>query len=203
MERRVYNIVCVISSLCIVFSLAYYWSYIRTWEHFEKEQMEIEAEQQQAFPAGNQDEAVIKPGAACIYQIYNTQTGLVEEEEGYVTSELVALKRADILLYLEDYMEHMPQEEAEKGLESYSLTYFSADKVIFQKSYNPDKASYKYYIVVENHIVVVYYTDWKTVYEYTGIDARQLSMEDQKKLSNGIKVKNDAELYSILEGYSS
>lgn len=202
MERNIYKLVCAISTLCIVFSLSYYFSYIKAWEHYEKSQTEDMAEEQ-VFPAGNQDEAIVKPGASCIYQIYNTETGTMIEEEGYVTSEMVALKRSDILLYLEDYMEHVPEEEAEKGLESYSLTYFSADKVVFQKSYNPNKASYMYYIVVENNIVVVYYTDWKTVYEYTGIDARGLSMEEQKKLNNGIKVKDDAELYSILEDYSS
>lgn len=202
MEQSIYRLICAISSLCIVFSLSYYFSYIRAWEYHEKSLMEREAEEE-VFPAGNQEEAIVKPGATCIYQIYNTETGTMTEEEGYVTSEMVALKRADILLYLEDYMEHLPEEEEEKGLEAYSLTYFSTDKIIFQKTYNPKKASYMYYIVVENNIVVVYYTDWKTVFEYTGIDARGLSMEEQKKLSNGIKVKDNAELYSILEDYSS
>lgn len=202
MERSVYRIVCAISALCILFSLSYYFSYIKAWENYEQRQIESQKEEQ-VYPAGNQEEAIVKPGATCIYQIYNTETGTMTEEEGYVTSEMVALKRADILLYLQDYMDHLPKEEEEKGLEAYTLTYFSTDKVVFQKSYNPNKASYMYYIVVENNIVVVYYTDWKTVYEYTGIDARGLSLEEQKKLSNGIKVRDNAELYSILEDYSS
>ena len=58
-------------------------------------------------------------------------------------------------------------------------------------------------MVVENNEVVVYYSDWKNVYENTGIDATALPVEEQKKLSSGIKIKDDAELYSMLEDYSS
>lgn len=202
MERSVYRLICVMSALCILFSLSYYFSYMKALERYEENRVESEKEEQ-VYPASNQEEAIVKPGAVCIYEIYNTETGTTTEEEGYVTSEMVALKRSDILLYLQEYMDNLPKEEAEKGLEAYTLSYFSTDKVVFQKTYNPNKASYMYYIVVENNIVVVYYTDWKTVYEYTGIDARGLSLEEQKKLSNGIKVKDNAELYSILEDYSS
>lgn len=197
-----YKVVCAISFLSIIFSLSYYYSYKNAWEIYEKKQLEQEMNRK-SYPVGKQEEAIIKPGAKCIYQIIDSKTGAMTEEEGFVTSDIVAFKRSDVLLYLEDYMEHLPEEEAQKGLESYTLSYFSADKVIFQKIYNPQKASYMYYIVVENNIVVVYYTDWKTVYEYTGIDASKLDIEEQKKLSNGIKVKDDEELYSILENYSS
>jgi hypothetical protein len=51
--------------------------------------------------------------------------------------------------------------------------------------------------------VVVYYGDKKTVYEYTGIETKNLSREEKTMLKKGIEVKDEEELYQILENYSS
>ena len=52
-------------------------------------------------------------------------------------------------------------------------------------------------------MVTVYYSDMKSVYEYTHIPAVDLAEEDRLSLIEGIYVKDREELYSILEGFSS
>lgn len=63
--------------------------------------------------------------------------------------------------------------------------------------------AFRYYLIVVDGEVVVYYGDKKTVYEYTGIETKNLSKDDRKILKQGLEVKDDEELYSILENYSS
>lgn len=43
----------------------------------------------------------------------------------------------------------------------------------------------------------------KTVYEHTGIKISSLSAKERKQLKKGIEVKDEEELYGILENYSS
>ena len=56
---------------------------------------------------------------------------------------------------------------------------------------------------MQNGIVIVYYSDKKTVFDYTGIEAATLSDKNQSELSLGKYVKDDDELYALLEGYTS
>ena len=54
-----------------------------------------------------------------------------------------------------------------------------------------------------NNSIVVYYSDKQTVFEYTGISADELAEEDRAGLLYGVWVKDEDELYSILENYTS
>ena len=72
-----------------------------------------------------------------------------------------------------------------------------------KKIYDSSKIAYKYYLIAVEGEVVVYYGDRKNVYEYTGIETEKLTKEEQQRLKNGIEVKDEKELYNILENYSS
>ena len=52
-------------------------------------------------------------------------------------------------------------------------------------------------------MVIVYYSDLKTVYEYTDISLDGLIDEVRQSIEQGFYVKDMQELYSILEGYTS
>lgn len=204
MENIVYRFVSVISCLCIIFSYAYYKSYSDSYEKNQiSQKVKEEAVRETALPVENKENIIVKPGASCVYEIYYADTGETLREEGYVSSQFVALKRKDILFYLEDYMKDIPEEEKEKGLVSYKLISFSSDAIRFQKVYSSKNINCAYCLVLENNMVVVYNGNMSEICEYTGINAKELSIEEQKKLSEGIKVKDEAELYSILEDYSS
>lgn len=51
--------------------------------------------------------------------------------------------------------------------------------------------------------MIAYYGDMKTVYEHTGIAVSSLSRKEKQQLKKGIEVKDEEELYGILENYSS
>ena len=71
-----------------------------------------------------------------------------------------------------------------------------------QKIYE-SKAKYQFLLVVENNEVVIYDEKWENQYEKTGITTERLSEKEKNKLMKGIYVKDEKELYSILEDYSS
>ena len=80
---------------------------------------------------------------------------------------------------------------------------FSSERLVVKKIYDSSKIKYKYYLIAIDGEVVVYYGDKKTVYEYTGIETDKLSKREVNKLKKGIEVKDENELFSILENYSS
>lgn len=159
--------------------------------------------QNDAVVTENQMADKVMPNAEYILETYNITTGEGFSETLSIPPEFVGLNRNEILSYLNGYMMELPLEEYEKGLLSCELISFSEKKIVLKKTYNSDAILYKYYIMVEDNVVVVYYCDKKTVYEYTGISASDLDMQERIRLSKGIEVETEEELYSILENYSS
>ena len=58
-------------------------------------------------------------------------------------------------------------------------------------------------MAIQNGFITVFYIDKKTVFEYTNIEMKDLPQEEIDKLYVGVYVKDEQELYTILEGYSS
>lgn len=116
---------------------------------------------------------------------------------------MVGLDRRELSAYVEGYMESMPVNEYLSGLVSYEIVSFSADKVVLRKTYNETKVENQFYLCKRGDFVVVYYSDLKTVYEYTEIRVDSLSEEAQQTINQGFYIKDSQELYSILEGYTS
>lgn len=58
-------------------------------------------------------------------------------------------------------------------------------------------------MVVEDGKIVVYYSDLKTVYEYTDIEALYLPENTRNDLMKGIYIKDEDELFTLLESFSS
>ena len=135
-----------------------------------------------------------------VYDINSNQTTI---ETVATPAKFIGKNRAQIIQMLSDEMKCMPLEEHQKGLVSYVLVSFSPEEIVLRKTYNADVVQYKYYVALQNGIVIVYYSDKKTVFDYTGIEAATLSDKNQSELSLGKYVKDDDELYALLEGYTS
>lgn len=120
-----------------------------------------------------------------------------------VPNEWMGMTRSELEKWMHDYVDEPPLYEVNNGLLSFELVSFSSDLIKAKKTYLKDMVMYKYYIGIRNNMVVVYYSDKKTVYEYTGINCKTLPMEERKKLNYGIYVRDEGELYGILEDYSS
>lgn len=139
------------------------------------------------------------------YQLTTVDIGEKTESSGTenIPNEWLGMNRDELIKWMHGYVENPPIYEINNGLLSFELVSFSPDLVKAKKTYLKDMVMYKYFIGVRNNMVVVYYSDKKTVYEYTGIDCKDLPMEEQKKLNYGIYVRDEAQLYGILEDYSS
>lgn len=145
----------------------------------------------------------ILPSTKYTLQDYDIKDGVMNEELLPTPSYLIGLKREEVIEYLHNYMQDLPYSEYEKGLTSYELISFSKDKVVLRKTYNIDKVDTRYYLILQNDFIVVYYGDQKTVYEYTGLSVDKLSQHERVQLENGIFVNNLTELYALLENYTS
>ena len=99
-------------------------------------------------------------------------------------------------------MKHIPKEEQEKGLISYTLTSYQGNTLYFRKTY--DQPVYNgYYAKSFNGYVVILNGDEKTVYEYTQIPIHLLPEDIRSCVMSGYYLENETDLYNFLENYSS
>ncbi|MFW5630676.1 MAG: hypothetical protein ACOCM4_00085 [Acetivibrio ethanolgignens] len=180
---------------------AYYYSYQKAAKHARENTNIIEAEQIKEADTRKQD--IVWPDTECVLEIYDKGTGQQVKGKLLDREDILGKNREELIEYLSAYMEELPLEEFQKGLLSYELLSFSADRIVLRKTYDSGQVGYEYYIAVFDNEVVVYYSDKKTVYEYTGISVTNLPEIELRKLNYGIYVKNQEELYGILENYSS
>lgn len=229
MKRRLTGYALCFAGLCAMFTACYYYSYQKALAQLQAQSQEDNyALIQQLAQAGTdtsqtgmgledlnvegEDSAlsvnlagteVVRAGAKLTIENYRLPENELLVEEKYVTSEFAGLTREEIIRQLSDYMQNIPVSEYEKGLFAYELVKFSKDELVLRKSYNQDLVDFKYFIAVRDGYVIVYYSDLKTVYEYTQIVAIDLPESERNRLMQGIQIKTNEELYELLESYSS
>ena len=124
-------------------------------------------------------------------------------EQLALPSFMIGIDEKDLTAYIDDYMKNMPIDEFLDGLISYEIVSFEKDNVVLKKVYDEKKIENQFYLSSLSGFVVVYYSDLRTVYEYTEISCATLSPEIQLMIEQGFYIKDEKELYSILEGYTS
>ena len=229
MKRLAGYALCIIG-LCVLFTTCYYISFKNALNRFNESaverdsqllhsfteyqrQNEILNEQASQNPTDTQsglnvevnriEEIRITSNTKYILQIYDIKKNVMTVEELNPTSELVGLTRNEVIDLLASYMEKLPISEKNKGLVSYELLVFTNKELVIRKSYNEDIVVFRYYVAVKEGKVIVYYSDMSTVYENTNIEVINLLEKDRNALMKGIYVKDDEELFSLLESYSS
>lgn len=209
--KRAFIYIGVMVLAAVTLSTAYYVSYKKTLDHYQKDSQEDTVPQKTVINNPENDtvsvdtvkEALITNRTEYKLITYDMQTNSYKEETQTLPSEWIGKDREELVDALADYMNDLSLEEVRAGLISYDLQSFSKDSIVLIKNYDSSSMPYEYYITVSNYEVTVYYCDKKTIFEYTGIDARNLSAEEQAKLLKGIFVLDKEELYGILENYSS
>lgn len=151
----------------------------------------------------NLDEVVVEPTTRYILQTYDLVKNDRLEEELRVPSYLVGLSRQEVIDYLESYMDDLPWNEFRDGLTSYELISFSKEEIVIRKTYNSNLVEYLFFIQAIDDKIVVFYSDQKTVYDYTNMSTYRLSEEEKSKLEEGYYIKDLDELYAVLENYTS
>lgn len=199
----------IMAAAAVTLSSAYYVSYKSSLERHQREETKTLTETEQVPLI---EEAAIvdtikedKVTNRTKYKLitYDAQSNAYKEEVKTVLPAFIGKNREDLINYLSEYMNNLPLEEIKSGLLAYDLQSFSQSEIVLTKTYDAQSMPYEYFIGLSGYEVVVYYCDKKTVFEYTGIDARELSVQDQKTLLDGVYALDKQELYGILENYSS
>lgn len=223
--NRAARYACTIFGLITVFTVANYFCYESALNRFQEMQEDYEVrlgEQVDVYVSQkmdakmaeleqqNQESMAVDAindelGEHTIYQIQNYDSVTDTTTTNYETlpQEMLGYTREDVEIFCQDYMNKMPAEDFLNGLQSMDVISFSADRLVIRKYYDISKVKFRYYIIAVDGEVVVYYGDLKTVYEETGISTKELSKEDKKALKKGIEVRDEQELFGILENFSS
>ncbi len=164
---------------------------------------EIATEDSENVAVGVIAHNTVLPTVTYIEETYNMVTGKLDSVAKTAPGFLIGMTREELADYIAHYMETLSLAEYEAGLQTYDIVSFSENKVVLRKTYDASKVPYKYYVNITDGMVTVFYSDLKSVYEYTHIPAVDLTEEVRQVLLEGIYVKNREELYSILEGFSS
>lgn len=222
MKRLAIYAICI-AGLCAFFTTCYYISFKNALNRYNENSVERDSilmksfeeyqKQQQLLHANNSKndvvnvdtsrEDAISPNTRYYLETYYVNKNELTREELNPTGDFIGLKRNEVIQKLANYMENMPLSEKNKGLYAYDLLQFSSKEIVIRKSYNEDIVTYRYYLAVKEGKVIVYYSDLKTVYEYTNINLIDLEEKDRNDLMHGIYVKTEEELFSLLESYSS
>lgn len=218
--RKVGVYVGSIAFLTIVFSLCYLFSYEKALDRFNKSSTQqntelvtylkeitkdsvIATEDTKSVGVYAAEDAKVMPDTVYRLETYDISTNSTITQRLNPPGKFIGLTRDELVELLSEEMKNMPLEEYQKGLVSYALISFSKDEIVLRKCYNPEVVQYKYYLAIYDGEVIVYYSDKKTIYDHTGIQAEYLSEKAKAELAVGKYVKDEAELYSLLESYSS
>lgn len=138
-----------------------------------------------------------------IVEVYEGVTGVITREESTIPAEIAGKTREELEQYFAAYNEAHEGETNKEIPQQKELISFSKDQIVVRENYLVDEEERSFFLKAEEGQVVVYHEDQKTPYEYTGIPVDSLPEEEKKKLEQGFFVKDEEELYSMLENLSS
>lgn len=212
------------AGISALFGLCYYFSFKNALLHYNREAVEQNSallqeilqssgeserllqqmikEKEEAVQAATSQEKLRETASYFLETVY-LQSQTEEREQLALPGFMVGIDFRGLNAYVQGYMESMPVNEYLNGLVSYEIVSFAQDKVVLRKTYDETKVENQFYISRKGDFIVVYYSDLKTVYEYTEIRVDSLTEEMRQMLEQGFYVKDAQELYGILEGYTS
>ena len=223
--KKVFYSACLFIGISTLFGLCYYWSFKNALLHYNREAVEQNTQLlQELIQYSNQSEQLLlqlinetseetveaavtqetlQATASYFLETYRLHAQTIEREQLAIPGFMVGIDFKELKAYTEGYMEDMPVNEYLDGLVSFEIVSFGRDEVVLRKTYDEHKVENQFYMCGANGFVVVYYSDLKTVYEYTEIPCEDLPEGIQEALRHGFYIRDAKELYSILEGYTS
>ena len=126
----------------------------------------------------------------------------IREKQEAVPVKYIGLDRESLIKELESYDRNPPLSEQEMGFETIELTAFSKDRVVICKYYKEEEPK-GYYLMVEDHFIVVYEEDKQRLHMNTDILLEDLNDKLKAEIIQGKYIENEEELYNFLESYSS
>ena len=213
MKKQIMTYVVGVGLCIVVLSFVYYGSYQLSLEYLRKNEENTSLENQITGKNDDfTDELVevdtgridrISEDTRCVLEIYDLQNRATKVQTASIKKPFYGFTREEVLLYLDAFVEEMPEKEKNRGMVSYELVSFGADEMVLRKSYDSNRVEYEFFMKAEGEEIIVYFSDLTRIYEYTGILTTNLSETEKDKLKKGYYVKDKEELYGILENYSS
>ncbi len=146
-------------------------------------------------------EPIITADTSYVVISYDLPTGTAEEKEELTPDSYIGYTREKLEEALREYDNSPSLTDLEKGFLGIELLSFSSDKVIVKKNYEKQESGF--YLLNENHNVVVYDKSLKYFYMNTGIRTEDLPKELQEEVLHMKYIADENELYHFLESYSS
>ena len=168
-------------------------------------ELEVEKKQEDITQVAVVEHQLISANTEINVQKYNADGEYLGEETIPVPDKYVGMTRDDFAAELKEFNQTPPLKELELGLSYVELYSFSPQKIVIRKNYAMADSEEEsgYFLVNENHRVVVYQTDLQNIYMTTDIQVEELPEELQKEIIQMKYVENEKELYNFLESYSS
>lgn len=157
---------------------------------------------EQVIEAAVENIPVVTADTTYLIEEVNLVDGTIQEKQEDVPVKYIGMDRESLIKELESYDQNPPLTELEMGFETIELTAFSKDRVVICKYYKeePEKG---YYLVVEDHFIVVYEEDRQRLHMNTDILLENLDDELKAEIIQGKYIESEEELYNFLESYSS
>lgn len=157
---------------------------------------------EQVIETASSDYAVVTADTVYLVEEVNLDDGTVTESEETIPVMYIGLNREELLEMLSSYEDNPPLTEQERGFETIELTAFSKDRVAVCKYYK-EETPRGFYLMVQDHFIVVYEEDRSALFMNTDILLERLPDSLQREIMEGKFVAGEEELYLFLESYSS
>ena len=156
-----------------------------------------------AEPVAVVDKKIISANTEFVVQKFDTAKGLLEEETKSAPDKYIGMTREDLTNEIRTWNQNPPLKDLEQGLQYMELYSFSPKRVVIRKTYTAQEEEEGFFLVNENHCVVVYQKDLQNVYLSTDIKVDELPDTLRDEILHIKYVENEKELYNFLESYSS
>lgn len=166
-------------------------------------QQSMESLEKEPLQVSFNEEAVMTADTRYVVQTYNTVTGESVEEEADAPDKYMGLDRDRLVQEIKEYNQNPSLTDLEQGFEYMELVSFSSGRVVVRKSYQPQEEEKGFFLLNENHYVVVYDHSLSYVYMNTDIAVEDLPETLQEEILNIKYVEDEGKLYTFLESYSS
>ena len=158
--------------------------------------------QEQVIETAVENVPVVTADTTYLIEEINQVDGSIREKQEAVPVKYIGLDRESLIKELESYDRNPPLSEQEMGFETIELTAFSKDRVVICKYYKEEEPK-GYYLMVEDHFIVVYEEDKQRLHMNTDILLEDLNDKLKAEIIQGKYIENEEELYNFLESYSS
>lgn len=148
------------------------------------------------------EEPVINADTQYMVQWYNVKTGEASMQEEKAPDKFMGLTREKLVSEIESYNGNPSLTDMERGFTYMELVSFSPEKTVVRKSFEPTEEK-GFFLLNENHLVVVYDHRLEHVYMTTDILVETLPEHIQEEVIHMKYIETESELFNFLESYSS